>query len=595
MVSDHRVAVLDRDRCDSKKCGNWPCITYCPPVRNNIEAIKMGEDGFPIISETLCISCGICVKKCPFEAITIINLPTELRKDVAHHYGVNKFKLFRLPYPEAGKIVGLLGKNGIGKSTALKILAGQLVPNFGILDRPVTWEEASRFFRGSLIQEHLSSISKGKSRVSYKPQNIAEIPKVVSGTVKQVLSRLGDSAAVEDVMEKLELTKLSDRDIRFLSGGELQRLAIAACLLRKADTYILDEPSSFLDIRQRLRMVEAVRSAVHDEVKIVVADHDLAVLDYFSDTIFLFYGEPSVYGVVAGPYGVREGINIFIEGYIPDENMRFRSERIDFQVKPPTREQTSSEKLVWPSFTKTFEGFRLEVEEGWVYRGEVLGIVGPNGIGKTTFASIIAGVQETDQGFSFDPKAVSYKPQYPQADDRTVEEHLREAAGQEYDTSLYQSLILRPFSLEKLLEKNMKGLSGGELQKVVVAECLSRKADIYVLDEPSAFLDVEERYHMAKILKRLALEKKVYVLLVEHDFTVLDFASSALMVFSGEAGVSGHGHSPTDLRTGFNMFLEQMDISFRRDQTTKRPRINKRDSQLHRLQKKMGEYYYLSA
>ncbi|MEM3053779.1 MAG: ATP-binding cassette domain-containing protein, partial [Candidatus Caldarchaeum sp.] len=138
-------------------------------------------------------------------------------------------------------------------------------------------------------------------------------------------------------------------------------------------------------------------------------------------------------------------------------------------------------------------------------------------------------------------------------------------------------------------------LSGGELQKVVVAECLSRKADIYVLDEPSAFLDVEERYHMAKILKRLALEKKVYVLLVEHDFTVLDFASSALMVFSGEAGVSGHGHSPTDLRTGFNMFLEQMDISFRRDQTTKRPRINKRDSQLHRLQKKMGEYYYLSA
>ncbi|MEM0337110.1 MAG: ribosome biogenesis/translation initiation ATPase RLI [Candidatus Caldarchaeum sp.] len=595
MVSDHRVAVLDRDRCDSKKCGNWPCITYCPPVRNNIEAIKMGEDGFPIISETLCISCGICVKKCPFEAITIINLPTELRKDVAHHYGVNKFKLFRLPYPEAGKIVGLLGKNGIGKSTALKILAGQLVPNFGILDRPVTWEEASRFFRGSLIQEHLSSISKGKSRVSYKPQNIAEIPKVVSGTVKQVLSRLGDSAAVEDVMEKLELTKLSDRDIRFLSGGELQRLAIAACLLRKADTYILDEPSSFLDIRQRLRMVEAVRSAVHDEVKIVVADHDLAVLDYFSDTIFLFYGEPSVYGVVAGPYGVREGINIFIEGYIPDENMRFRSERIDFQVKPPTREQTSSEKLVWPSFTKTFEGFRLEVEEGWVYRGEVLGIVGPNGIGKTTFASIIAGVQETDQGFSFDPKAVSYKPQYPQADDRTVEEHLREAAGQEYDTSLYQSLILRPFSLEKLLEKNMKELSGGELQKVVVAECLSRKADIYVLDEPSAFLDVEERYHMAKILKRLALEKKVYVLLVEHDFTVLDFASSALMVFSGEAGVSGHGHSPTDLRTGFNMFLEQMDISFRRDQTTKRPRINKRDSQLHRLQKKMGEYYYLSA
>ncbi|MCS7138250.1 MAG: ribosome biogenesis/translation initiation ATPase RLI, partial [Candidatus Caldarchaeum sp.] len=110
-----------------------------------------------------------------------------------------------------------------------------------------------------------------------------------------------------------------------------------------------------------------------------------------------------------------------------------------------------------------------------------------------------------------------------------------------------------------------------------------------------AFLDVEERYHMAKILKRLALDLKVYVFLVEHDFTVLDFASSALMVFEGEPGVHGYAHPPTDLRSGFNKFLARMDVTFRRDHTTKRPRINKKDSQLHRLQKEAGEYYYLSA
>ncbi|MEM0440995.1 MAG: ribosome biogenesis/translation initiation ATPase RLI [Candidatus Caldarchaeum sp.] len=595
MVSDHRVAVLDRDLCDSRKCGNWPCITYCPPVRNNIEAIKMGEDGFPIISETLCISCGICVKKCPFEAITIINLPTELKEHVAHHYGVNKFKLFRLPYPEAGKVVGLIGKNGIGKSTALKIIAGQLIPNFGNLERPVTWEEASRFFRGSLVQEHLRSIAKGEAKISYKPQNIADIPKVVRGKVKEILLRIGDEKIVEHVMEKLELTKLADRDVGVLSGGELQRLAVAACILRKANVYVLDEPSSYLDIRQRMRMVEAVREVANKSVKIVVADHDLAVLDYFSDVIFLFYGEPSVYGVVAGPYGVREGINIFVEGYIPDENMRFRPEKIDFQVKPPTREvEPSAERLRWPSFTKTFEGFRLEVSEGWVARGEVLGILGPNGIGKTTFASIIAGQMSTDQGYSFDPKAVSYKPQYPIAEDIAVEQFLRNAAGDDFDTALYQSTILRPFGLEKLLDKNMTELSGGELQKVVVAGCLSKKADIYILDEPSAFLDVEERYHMAKILKRLALDAKVYVLLVEHDFTVLDFASSALMVFDGEPGVRGYANPPTDLRKGFNIFLAQMGVTFRRDHATKRPRINKKDSQLDRMQKQLGEYYYIS-
>jgi len=596
MVSDHRVAVLDRDLCDSRKCGNWPCITYCPPVRNNIEAIKMGDDGFPIISETLCISCGICVRKCPFDAITIINLPTELRDSVTHHYGVNRFKLFRLPYPEKGKVVGLLGKNGIGKSTAIKILAGQLTPNFGILDETPTWEKVTKYVRASLLKEHLTALAKGVVMVSYKPQNIVDIPKVAKGTVKEVLMRLADDDAVSKVMEKLDLMAVADREVGVLSGGELQRLAVAACLLKKADIYILDEPSSFLDIRQRLRMVEAVREGVKGDMMAVVADHDLAVLDYLSDTIFLFYGEPSVYGVVAGPYGVREGINIFIEGYIPDENVRFRDERIDFQVKPPTREvEADVEKLRWPEMSKTFPGFRLSVAEGWVGRGEVLGIVGPNGIGKTTFASIIAGRMETDEGYSFDPKIVSYKPQHPVAKDITVEEAMKQAAGYMYGTSLHQSLIIKPFGLEKLLERNMMELSGGELQKVSVAVALSRKADIYVLDEPSAFLDVEERYHMAKLLKRMALEMKVYVFLIEHDFTVLDFASTALMVFEGRPGVEGFAHPPTDLRTGFNLFLKAMDVTFRRDYVTKRPRINKKDSQLDRLQKASGEYYYVSS
>ncbi|HIQ30431.1 MAG TPA: ribosome biogenesis/translation initiation ATPase RLI, partial [Candidatus Caldiarchaeum subterraneum] len=508
MVSDHRVAVLDRELCDSRKCGGWPCITYCPPVRNGVEAIKMGEDGYPVISETLCISCGICVKKCPFEAITIINLPSELKGDVAHQYGVNMFKLFRLPYPEKGRVVGLIGKNGIGKSTAIKILAGQLIPNFGRLDDQPTLEEAARFFRGTLIQEHLNSLAKGKVRVSYKPQYVDKIPHVVKGRVGELLKKLGDGDKLRYIADAMELEHLMEREIQVLSGGELQRLAIAACLMREADLYLLDEPSSFLDIRQRLRMASEIRKPTEEGKKVVVADHDLAVLDYLSDAIFLLYGEPAVYGVVAGPYGCREGINIYLEGFIPDENLRFRREKIIFETRSTETGEAGEVAFAWPEMSKTYDGFKLRIEDGQVYVGEVIGVMGPNGIGKTTFVKIIAGKENPDEEIKFDESLVSYKPQYPEAIGESVEETLRRAAGSVFDSSLYQAEIINALGLNKLMERRLDELSGGELQKVAIAEALSREASIYVLDEPSAYLDVEERYHVARILKRYTRERR---------------------------------------------------------------------------------------
>ena len=91
------------------------------------------------ISEELCIGCGICVKKCPFEAISIINLPKSLDKEQTHRYGPNSFKLHRLPMPRPGQVLGLVGTNGIGKSTALKILAGKQKPNLGRYESPPDW------------------------------------------------------------------------------------------------------------------------------------------------------------------------------------------------------------------------------------------------------------------------------------------------------------------------------------------------------------------------------------------------------------------------------------------------------------------------
>ncbi|RLG03869.1 MAG: ribosome biogenesis/translation initiation ATPase RLI [Thaumarchaeota archaeon] len=592
-----RVAVLDRERCDPRKCG-LECIRFCPKVRSGVEVVRQGEDGYPIIVEALCIGCGICAAKCPFKAITIVNLPQELESDLIHQYGPNAFRLYRLPYPEPGSVIGLIGKNGTGKTTALQILARVLKPNLGKLDGgDEGYEEVAKQFRGTLLQDYFSRMSRGEIKVSYKPQYIDKIPRIVKGRVGEILKKIADPSRLRNVIELFELGHLLDREVSALSGGELQRLALAACLSKDADTFIIDEPSSFLDIRQRFRAAAAIRSILGRDVRILVCDHDLAVLDYLSDKVFVLYGRAGVFGIVSGPFGVREGINVFLDGYIPSENVRFRSERIVFQARPPSQLEVveSGMPLEWPEMTKTYEGFKLEVRSGRIYPGEVVGILGPNGIGKTTFIKLLAGIETSDEGYKLEFKSVSYKPQYPEPRDAVVEQALREAAGSRFDTDLYWGELIKPLGLERLLDRSMSELSGGELQKVSIAETLSRDAEIYLLDEPSAYLDVEERYLIARVLKRVTRDKRAYTFLVDHDLMVLDFASTRLMVFSGNPGIHGIANPPTDLRSGFNSFLKEVGITFRRDPDTKRPRANKPGSQLDKLQKAEGEYYYLAA
>ena len=125
-----RVAVLHEDRCQPKKCQN-ECYNFCPPVRNGIEVITWQKNNKPIVSEPLCIGCGICVHKCPHDALTIVNLPDEQEKETIHRYGINEFRLFGLPSPEENKVIGILGANGTGKTTAISLLAGEIIPNLG--------------------------------------------------------------------------------------------------------------------------------------------------------------------------------------------------------------------------------------------------------------------------------------------------------------------------------------------------------------------------------------------------------------------------------------------------------------------------------
>jgi ATP-binding cassette subfamily E protein 1 len=587
-----RVAVLDADKCKVKKCGQL-CVSFCPMVRSRVEAIKV-EGNKAIISEMLCSGCGICVKKCPFKAISIVNLPDELEKDCSHRFGSNAFKLFRLPTPSPGIVLGLLGQNGIGKTTTLKVLSGEFKPNLGDFENPPEWKEIIQHYRGSTLQEYFQKMSENNLTVAHKPQYVDKIPKAVSGEVNELLEKLDERGVLGELAETLNLKKIWYRKLEVLSGGELQRVAVAAALSREADVYLFDEPSSYLDVKQRLQVARAIRSLKEQEKTIIVAEHDLAIIDYLSDQICVFYGEPSVYGVVSHVHGVRTGINIYLQGYIPDENILFRKESIIFHEKPPSLSAGAGETLLtWNRLEKKFEGFQLAVEPGEIKRSEVIGILGPNGIGKTTFVKILAGIEETDDKQEFGELTVSYKPQYIAAEyEGTVQELLMDVAKETFTSSWYKTEILHPLNVNVLLDRNVIELSGGELQKIAVAVCLSRKADLFLLDEPSAYLDVEERLNVARTIRRVIEAQNVPAFVVEHDVVTQDFIADRLMVFSGEPGVNGTAKPPTTLRKGMNVFLKEMDVTFRRDSVTRRPRVNKEESKMDKFQKQIGEYYY---
>jgi ATP-binding cassette subfamily E protein 1 len=588
-----RVAVLDADKCKPKRCGRL-CHRFCPIVRSRIEAIKF-ENEKPVIVESLCTGCGICVKKCPFKAISIVNLPDELEKDCSHRFGENTFKLYRLPTPSEGVVLGLLGQNGIGKTTTLKILSGEVKLNLGRYAESPSWEEIIKHFRGSTLQDYFAKMADGKLKVVHKPQYVDKIPKAVSGNVGELLEKVDERGRMAKLAEQLELKPLWNRQLEVLSGGELQRVAVAAAICREADVYLFDEPSSYLDVKQRLEVAKAIRSLKDDGKTIIVAEHDLAVIDYLSDQICIFYGEPGVYGVVSNVHGVRVGINIYLQGYIPDENVRFRKESIIFHEKPPTVSFGAGETMLkWDKIEKTYEGFKLVADAGEAKRGEIVGILGPNGIGKTTFVKILAGVEEADDGKKLGELKVSYKPQYISAEyEGTVQELLMSVAKENFTSSWYRTEIINPLKLDFLFDRKVNELSGGELQKVAIATCLSRQAELYLLDEPSAYLDVEERLNMARAVRRVIENYNATAFVVEHDVVAQDFIADRLMVFTGEPGVKGFANSPTTLRDGMNMFLKEMGVTFRRDPLTKRPRVNKEGSKLDKFQKEIGEYYYI--
>ena len=587
-----RVAVLKEDNCQPKKC-NDECFHYCPPVRNGQECIIMDDkSGKPHISESLCIGSGICVNKCPHDALIIEKLPSELETDMIHRYSLNGFRLFRLPTPTKESVVGILGPNGMGKSTAFNALSGRIIPNLGDwLNKEPEWEDVVNSLPKGELRDFFMAVRDGGIKVALKPQNVDRLPKRVQGTVEALLRRVDERNMFDEMTTALGIDHLLDRTVQQLSGGELQRMAICATILRDVDVYFFDEPSSYLDIHERMRIVRIIQK-LSETKRVIVIEHDLAVLDVLADLVHIVYGQKGAFGIFTPARSTRTAINAYLDGFLVEENVRIRDKPIRFLKHHERSVETGSVVVQWGDLGKKLGSFELSTGEGSVHRSEVVGVVGPNGTGKSTMIKILAGEHEYDSGWVTANATISYKPQHIDADmDCTVQMWLDSELGMRWRSGEFNVNVIRALGVDSLLPKRVKKLSGGERQAVAIALCLGRDADLYLLDEPSAHLDANARMEAAKAIRRTmeANEKSAFV--IDHDVYFIDIVSDSLLVFEGEGGVKGKAMGPYSLRDGMNRFLNDVNVTFRRDHDSKRPRINKSESRKDREQREIGDYY----
>lgn len=542
------------------------------------------------IDELLCSGCGICVKRCPFGAISIVNLPEALKEKPVFRYGENAFELFRLPIPQKGRVVGIVGANGIGKSTALELLSGILKPNLGEISSPPSEKEVIEHFKGTELHKYFVNLFSGKVSVSYKPQYINLIPKKFEGRVIDLLLRNAAVEKVKGLASKLNFLHMLNHDLSKLSGGELQKVAIAGAILKDAELYLFDEPASYLDIKERVRVAKAIRELAESGKDVVVVEHDLIILDFLADLVHILFGQTAAYGVVSHPLSAKTGANTYLDGFIRDENIRFRPEPLKFEHHITTKESEAIPIISWPKLAKAFETFKLEVEPSELFFKEIVGVVGANAVGKTTFMRLLAGELKPDKGGLKTKLKISYKPQYPTAPNLTVKMALLKVNKKAFSQENILSII-RPLQLEHLMEREVAELSGGELQRVAIACCLLQEAEIYLLDEPSTYLDVEQRLQVARAIQKIIKDRDAAALVIDHDLLFINFISDRVMVFDGEPAKFGRARKILSVKEGMNAFLKELGLTLRKEPQTGRPRVNKPGSQKDKEQRRKGVFY----
>jgi ATP-binding cassette ChvD family protein len=488
-----------------------------------------------------------------------------------------------------GAKIGIVGENGSGKTTLLRIMAG-LDPDYmgtatltkGMRVGYVPQEprlNPEKTVRGNL-EEALEPVHALIRRYDEVADKMGEkLPKEQMDKLMEEMGRLQDQIDAMDAWEVDRMLDVAsdalvlppdDADVSKLSGGERRRVALCKALLEKPDILLLDEPTNHLDA-ETVAWLEKTLRDYHGTV--IIVTHDRYFLDHitkwileldngrgipFEGNYFAWLKQKAdllrqvekkesqrqkilaheLEWISSSPEGRRKKSQARITRYEELSGQRFEAEKDDVLIQIPPGPHLGNKVLVMEGVTKGYGGTALLDNASFnLPRGGVVGVLGPNGCGKTTLFRMVVGEETPDSGTLTVGESVvlSYVDQHRDAlsDEKTVFEEITGGRDEVElgDRKMNSRAYLSRFNFRGAQQQKKVGkLSGGERNRVHLAKLLKRGGNVLLLDEPTNDLDV----NTMRVLEEAINQFSGCVMVISHDRYFLDRICTHLLIFEGE-------------------------------------------------------------